>query len=160
GLLMRETNSQPPAWLLALSACFTGAAIFTKQSLVFIAPALVCFVWFTYGRGCALRFAALLAATLTAMLAFFCTLFSVRSLYFNLYAFPSNQAFGHKGVMQIPSRDAASTIEALIWAADDLWEYSRWPIFGLGICYVIEVVVNHPKQFVLKEWLNRNPWTV
>jgi hypothetical protein len=160
GLLMRETKSQLPVWLLALSAIFIGLSIFSKQSLVFLAPTLVCFVWFTSGRRSALQFAALMAATFTAMLAVFCILFSARALYFNLYAFPSNQGFGHKGVMQIPSRTAASVIETFIWAGQDLWTYCRWPIFALGVCSVIEISMNHPKQFVLREWLSRNRWTV
>jgi len=160
GLLMRETKSQPPVWLLALSAVFLGASIFTKQSLVFLTPTLVCFVWFTYGRRSAVQFAALIAAALTAMLAVFCILFSARALYFNLYAFPSKHGFGHQGVMQIPSRSAASVIETLMWSGQDLWNYSRWPIFGIAVCYVIEISVNRSKRFVLREWLSRNTWTV
>ena len=160
GLLMRETKGQRPVWLLALSAVFIGLSILSKQSLAFLAPTLVGFVWLTSGRRSALQFAALIAATFTAMLAVLCILFSARALYFNLYAFPSNHGFGHKGVMQMPSRTAASVVETFVWAGQDLWTYSRWPIFALGVCYVIEISMNHSKPFLLKEWLSRNRWTV
>lgn len=80
-LLMRTNESRQPVRLRVLSALFTVLAIFSKQSLLFLVPALLCFIWITDGRRPALQFAIGIAALSAVSIGLLSAFFRTRSLF-------------------------------------------------------------------------------
>lgn len=159
-LLMRKNDSLGKRRFLYLffSALLVVLAVYSKQSVIFLLPALACFVWIVDGRRSALFYAAALGFLMLAMFGVFATLFNAHALIFNLYGFPSHQGFG-KGYMRFPNRDLSSAVAIILQTARRLWDYGDWVLILLALCYVVEFHL-HSTKIVLYEWLRRNRWTV
>jgi hypothetical protein len=161
-LLMRTNESRQPVCLRVLAALFTVLAIFSKQSTIFLVPVLLCFIWITDGRRASLEFAIGIAILSALAFGFFSTLYSPRVLYFNLYSYPSRLLFfDDSGHMQLSNETGMlHSAKVLYRAGLNLWEYSRWIIPPLAVCYLIELQANHLLKCKPREWLRKNRWAV
>ena len=159
-LLMRKAELAGRQHFLRLlgSALLAVLAVYSKQSVIFLIPALTGFVWIADGKRSALIYAAASGVLVVAMFGIFASLFNPHALFFNLYGFPSHQGFG-KGYMRFPNRALSAAVSTILLTARRLWDYGEWVLLLLALCYVVEFHL-HSKKVAAIEWLRRNRWTV
>lgn len=159
-LLMKRNESRRPVLFLVLAALSTVLAISSKQSIGFVVPIFLCFLWAADGKRSALQFAAALAVLGLAAFGLFSFLFSARALYFNMFAFPSHHGFGG-GSMQIPDGGIAAAVKTLIEVGLRLWSYSRWILLPAALCYILELrSLKGSVKSGAREWIRHNRWVL
>lgn len=158
--LMREKEGLKRPYFLRLlfGATLAVLAVYSKQSVIFVLPALACFLWVVDGWRAALEFGAASIVLLFAVFGVFATLFGAHALFFNIYGYPSHHGFG-TGYMVFPTRGLGAALAVMVQTGRKVWDYGEWVVAALALCYIVEAHLNRGNISV-REWLRKNRWTV
>jgi uncharacterized membrane protein len=85
----RSVPRRPPTWML-VAALLATLAVFSKQTLAPLLPALVIHVWVSQGLRAGIRFAGVLAIVLGCLAGFFVWTFGFREMAFHTFVIPTS----------------------------------------------------------------------
>jgi len=143
---------------LVLSSFFAVLALYTKQSTVFVVPAIACFLWTVDGLRPAVQFIVSSAVVFLITSTVFSWMFGAQALLFGLYSYPSHHGFG-TGYMQFPHRTIGSALRAIFQASYALWGYSEVLLILIALCYILGFHVR-PDRISVRGWLQENRWSI